>query len=97
MGALKESLLDKIGYSDYDPHGFRSTFADWRAEKTNFSWDLAEMQLAHVVGNKTERSYRRSDLLERRGELAEAWAKFCDGLAGATVVPFRMRASGDDD
>jgi integrase len=60
-------------------HGFRSTFRDWVAERTNFPSEVAEMALAHAVGDKVEAAYRRGDLFEKRRQLAEAWAQCCDG------------------
>jgi len=73
-------------------HGFRSTFRDWCAERTNFPSEVAEMQLAHAVGDKVEAAYRRGDLFEKRRQLVEAWAQFCGGTVGENVVPIR-RAS----
>lgn len=61
---------------DAVPHGFRSTFRDWVAEKTNYSNELAEMALAHVISNKTEAAYRRGDMMERRRELMSEWALY---------------------
>jgi integrase len=58
------------------PHGFRSTFRDWTAETTDFPNEVAEMALAHSVGNKVEAAYRRGDLLEKRRNLMLAWAKY---------------------
>ena len=58
-------------------HGFRSTFRDWAAERTNIPSEIAELSLAHEVGNAVERAYRRSDLLGKRRKLMEAWARFC--------------------
>jgi integrase len=82
--------LGRIGRSDLTVHGFRSTFADWCAERTNFPSELREMALAHAVGNKVEAAYRRGDLFQKRRQLMNAWAKFCTQPppAGA-VVPFR--------
>jgi integrase len=57
-------------------HGFRSTFRNW-AEETSRDRDLAELALAHTVGSQVERSYRRTDLLEKRRGLAMAWAVYC--------------------
>lgn len=57
-------------------HGFRSTFRDWAAEETNYPRDVAEMALAHVVSDATEKAYRRGDLLEKRRSLAADWATF---------------------
>jgi integrase len=62
---------------DVTVHGFRSTFRDWAAEQTNFPRDVAEMALAHTVGDKTEAAYRRGDLFDKRRQLAEAWAQYC--------------------
>ncbi|MGJ7570933.1 tyrosine-type recombinase/integrase [Variovorax sp. RB2P76] len=63
---------------DAVPHGFRSTFRDWVGDCTSFPRDLAELALAHVIANKTEEAYRRSDAIERRREMMEAWATFID-------------------
>ena len=62
---------------DVTTHGFRSTFRDWCAEQTSFPREVAEAALAHQIGNKVERAYARSDLLDRRRELMAAWAAFC--------------------
>jgi integrase len=58
-------------------HGFRSTFRDWAAEKTNFQNHIVEMALAHVVGDKVEAAYRRGDLFEKRRRLMNDWARYC--------------------
>lgn len=71
-------LLERMGYGDYTVHGFRSTFRDWAAERTEFPREVAEMALSHVVDDETEAAYRRGDLFEKRRRLMEAWAKFCD-------------------
>ena len=56
------------------PHGFRSSFRDWAAEDTNHPREVVEAALAHVVGNRTEAAYARSDLFERRRRLMGDWA-----------------------
>ena len=58
-------------------HGFRSTFRDWVSEITDYSSELAEMALAHVIKNKVEAAYRRGDLFERRRNLMQDWCNFC--------------------
>ena len=58
-------------------HGFRSTFRDWVAERTQFPSEIAEVALAHVNSDKTEAAYLRSDRREQRVELMAAWAIFC--------------------
>jgi integrase len=62
-------------------HGFRSSFADWCAEQTDFPRDVREMALAHTIGSKVEEAYRRGDLFGKRRQLMEAWAEFCGGKA----------------
>jgi len=62
-------------------HGFRSSFRDWAAEQTNFAGEVAEMALAHVVGNKVEAAYRRDDMFEKRRRLMYQWATFCTAPA----------------
>jgi integrase len=69
-------------------HGFRSTFRDWAAERTNFPREIAEKALAHAIGDETERAYQRGDLFEKRRRLMDAWAQFCSTpVADNTVVP----------
>jgi integrase len=67
-------VLEKMGRDDVSVHGFRSSFRDWCAEQTSFPREVCEAALAHVNGDKTEAAYFRSDLLERRRELMQAWA-----------------------
>ena len=61
------------------PHGFRSTFRDWAAEETNHPREVVEAALAHMVQNKVEAAYARSDLFERRRRLMDEWAAYVDG------------------
>lgn len=63
------------------PHGFRSSFRDWAAEATDYPHEMAEIALAHAVGNKVEAAYRRGDMFERRRKMMEAWAAWCDTKA----------------
>src|SRR4029079_14456486 len=58
-------------------HGFRSTFRDWAAERTNYASDIAEAALAHTLGDKTRESYERGDKLDKRSRLMRDWAKYC--------------------
>lgn len=57
-------------------HGFRSSFRDWAAERTNHARDVVEMALAHTLKDKTEAAYKRTDLFEKRRELMDAWEQF---------------------
>jgi integrase len=76
-------LLRRMGRGDLTAHGFRSTFRDWAAERTNFPNEVVEMALAHAVGSKVEAAYRRGDLVDKRRRLMDAWAEFC-AMAPAT-------------
>lgn len=87
-------LLRRMGRDDLTAHGFRSSFRDWAAERTGFPAEVAEMALAHAVGDKVEAAYRRGDLFQKRRQLAEAWAKFCAApVSAGKVVPMRLTAS----
>jgi integrase len=77
-------LLERTGGGVATVHGFRSTFRDWAAEKTNFAREVAEGALAHVIADKVEAAYRRTDLFEKRRLLMEAWSDFCASDGGAT-------------
>lgn len=74
--------LRRMGRDDLTAHGFRSTFRDWAAERTTHPSEVAEMALAHAIGDKVEAAYRRGDLFERRRALMDDWAAFC--MSGAT-------------
>jgi integrase len=79
-------MLRRMDRSDLTAHGFRSTFRDWAAERTNFPREVAEAALAHVVGDRTEAAYRRGDLFEKRRRLMEAWAMHCTAATATDVV-----------
>jgi integrase len=85
-------VMRRMGRGDLTTHGFRSSFRDWAAERTNFPAEVAEMALAHTVSDKVEAAYRRGDLFQKRRQIMGAWASFCavPAIAGE-VVP--MRAS----
>ena len=75
-GALL-AVLRRMGRRDVTPHGFRSCFRDWAAEQTNHPRDVCEAALAHVLKDKTEKAYRRGDLLDKRRALMRDWAAYC--------------------
>ena len=58
------------------PHGLRSTFRDWVAERTQYPGDMAEVALAHRISNAVEASYRRGDMIEKRRAMMATWAGF---------------------
>jgi integrase len=84
-------LLRRID-SPYTAHGFRSSFRDWAGDKTTFPREVAEAALAHAIGNETDAAYRRSDALEKRRKLMDAWAAFCEAKT-ATIVQLRGDAN----
>jgi integrase len=84
--ASLKAVLTRMGRTAL-PHGFRSTFKDWASEVARYPNELSEAALAHAIKDKTEAAYRRGDLLERRREMMDAWAAWCDAKTGENVVP----------
>ncbi|HEX2448005.1 MAG TPA: integrase arm-type DNA-binding domain-containing protein [Methyloceanibacter sp.] len=72
------TLLRRMGRDDITVHGFRSTFRDWAAERTAYPNHVVEMALAHVIGDKVEKAYRRGDLFDKRRRLMADWARFAE-------------------
>ena len=87
--------LAAAGYGSVTVHGFRSTFRDWTAERTDTPRDVAEMALAHAIQNKAEAAYRRGDLMVKRAVLMERWATFATSPQAEVVqigaAPIRVR------
>jgi integrase len=79
--------------SEVTAHGFRSTFRDWAAERTNYENHVVEQALAHAIGNAVEAAYRRGDLFDKRRRLMDDWAEFCatPSAAPSSVVPIGRR------
>ena len=69
-------FLDRVNKCPAVPHGLRSTFRDWVAERTDFPGDMAEIALAHRVSNAVEAAYRRGDMIEKRRTMMTAWAAY---------------------
>jgi len=83
-----EGFLDPRNKRPAVPHGLRSTFRQWAAER-GVDRDMAELALAHIVAGDVERAYQRSDMLERRRSMMADWAVFLrSGEKGATVLRF---------
>ncbi|AZQ51736.1 tyrosine-type recombinase/integrase [Burkholderia cenocepacia] len=83
-------LLRRMGRGELTVHGFRSTFRDWAAERTNFPREIAEAALAHISADKVELAYLRSDFFQKRRQLMTAWAKYCnEPRKSAEVVAIR--------
>jgi integrase len=79
-------LVRRMKHGKLTAHGFRSTFRDWAAERTNFQAEVAEAALGHVVGDKVELAYRRGDFFEKRRRLMEAWGEFATKQQDSSVV-----------
>ena len=77
-------LVRELSGGSSTTHGLRSSFRDWAAEQTNFPREVAELALAHRVGDDVEAAYRRSDLLGKRRQLMEAWARYCSSAPAAS-------------
>src|SRR5258708_17946028 len=73
-----EMVLRRMKIDDATVHGFRSSFRDWAGNVSHFPREVVETALAHVIGDKAEQAYRRSDALEKRRKLMEAWASYCE-------------------
>jgi integrase len=83
-------ILSRLG-ADATVHGFRSSFREWCGDRTAFPREVAEAALAHLVGDAVERAYRRGDAFEKRGQLMQAWASYCEPKA-ANVITMSGRA-----
>ncbi len=68
------------------PHGLRSTFRTWAAERTNYDGDLAEVALFHKVGDRVRQAYDRSEQVEKRRRMMADWGEFLAGNEPAKVV-----------
>lgn len=84
LSGMAMAMLMRRMKIDATVHGFRSGFRDWAAERTSYAHEVAEMALAHTIGNAVERAYRRGDLFEKRRRLMADWTIFC--LNGQQVV-----------
>lgn len=93
MSDMTLTMVPRRMNTNVTAHGFRSSFRDWTAEATNFPREVAEAALAHALENRVEAAYRRSDLLEKRRKMMNAWAGYCTGKTGK-VVPISRRRAG---
>ncbi len=79
-------FLDRVSKRPAVPHGLRSTFRDWVAERTNFPGEMAEVALAHKINNAVEASYRRGDMIEKRRRMMDEWGRFLTPVAKSAKV-----------
>jgi integrase len=73
-----EMVLRRMKVDDATVHGFRSSFRDWAGNVSSFPREIVETALSHVIGDKAEQAYRRSDALDKPRKLMEAWATYCE-------------------
>jgi integrase len=93
LSQLMRGMLERGEISvEAVPHGFRSTFRDWAAEKTAYPDEIRKAASGHTVGDAVQKAYQRTDLLEKRRELMNDWAKFVCAKAGVRIVR-AMRSS----
>lgn len=78
--------LRRLRRSDLTMHGFRSTFRDWAAENTLFPREVCELALAHKIADGAEAAYWRSDLVEKRRALMNAWAEYCTQQSADSIA-----------
>ena len=79
------AVLDRLGYSHVTVHGFRSTFATWAEECTDYPDGVREAALAHKYKSETTAAYQRGQKLEKRRVLMKDWAQF---LEGSNIIRF---------
>ena len=72
--ATLSKLVRELGIKAV-PQGFRSSFRDWCGD-TGQPREVAEAVLAHTIHKKAEAAYARSDLLDRRRVMMEAWSDY---------------------
>lgn len=81
-----DMMLRRMKRNDVTVHGFRSSFRDWAGNVSTFPREVIETALAHVIGDKAEQAYRRSDALEKRRKLMDAWGNYCEPRKATNVV-----------
>jgi integrase len=86
-----EMILRRMEIEGATAHGFRSSFRDWAGNVSNFPREIVETALAHVIGDKAEQAYRRSDALEKRRRLMDAWAAYCEPSNSNNIVQLANR------
>jgi integrase len=84
------NALARHGGAGFTVHGFRSAFRDWAGERTHAPRELLEVALSHRLGDATEAAYARSDLIEKRRRIMDAWAAHCASEPTDKVVPLAV-------
>src|SRR3972149_3623552 len=84
-----EMMLRRMKIVDATVHGFRSSFRDWAGNVSNFPREVTETALAHFIGDKAEQAYRRSDALDKRRKLMDAWTNYCEPRTTGNIIQLR--------
>ncbi len=87
-----DMMLRRMKRDDVTVHGFRSSFRDWAGNVSHFPREITETALSHVIGDKAEQAYRRSDALEKRRKLMDAWAAYCEPSKTGNVLALKRLA-----
>ena len=95
MNSGEKKWLDPASSRPITAHGFRATFRTWAEEVATFPHAVIEQAMGHQVGTQVERAYRRTDVLDKRRQLMEAWAQWCEPNAARRnyVEPFGNRTA----
>jgi integrase len=88
MNSGDQKWLDALSGKPIVPHGFRASFRTWAEETAHFPHAVIEEAMGHIVGTQVERAYRRTDVLEQRRQLMDAWAIHCEPRETGNVVRF---------
>ena len=83
------AVLDRLGYGHVTVHGFRSTFATWAVECTDYPDGVREAALAQKYKSETTAAYQRGQKHEKRRSLMKDWATF---LTGTNIIQMERRA-----
>lgn len=89
--AAVRALLKRMECTGLTQHGFRTSFRTWAQETVSAPHEVIERCLAHAVGNKVSQAYARSDQLEQRREVMEAWASYLSPAQGENIVTLADR------
>lgn len=81
-----DMMLRRMKRDGVTVHGFRSSFRDWAGNESSFPREVIETALAHVIGDKAEQAYRRSDALDKRRKLMDAWGAYCEPRPSGNIV-----------
>ena len=93
LSDMATAVLRRMKRTGITVHGFRSSFRDWSAEKTNYPRQMCEFALAHTLPSEVEAAYLRTTMLEKRRRLMADWARYCSTPEqSGEVVPMKRRA-----